>query len=214
MNVNLTSFIKYIGIFIIVSLLNSCSQSVTNVWDYYTKNNVEQHHAGSFSTSKTKLLYRHQESVNKAQLELIAYKSDTLKYLIIGSHKIAKAFFIYDSIYYFDVNDLYSNVRGNDFIRQLGDLSIFFTHIPANKCEAFLANIDKLKSDFMKGATPEGTVLYFDYNITDDVFVSIEKRNYLEQIENANTYLWVNKRKHIIKLDELVKAMQDFRLFN
>jgi hypothetical protein len=197
-----------------VILFSGCSNSVTNVYDYYIKNNLEHHETGKLINTRTKLLYRQQESVNKAQLELVAFKSDNVKYLVVGSHKIAKQFYLYDSLYYFDVNDLYTNVRGNDFIRQLGDLSIYFTHISVENCNTFIANVDKLKSEYNKGAPSEGSVSYFELTIQNDVFVSIEKKVFSDPLELATTTLWVGKRKHVIKLDDLIKAVQDFKNFN
>jgi len=197
-----------------IAFMSSCSESVTNVYDYYIKNNIETHKAGTISSSKTKLLYRNQESINKSQLELIAFKNDKMKCLVIGSHKIAKSFYINDSIYYFDVNDLYTNVRGNDFIRQLGDLSIFFTHVPMDKCDIFLANLDKLKSEYMKAAVMDGTSAFFDFAISSDVYFSIEKKFTTEYIENASTYVWVGKRKHKVNMDEFVNAIKELKSFN
>ena len=214
MKLNLHKTGTILSIVLMVTLFGACGRSVTNVYDYYIKNNIEQHEPGIVTSGRTKLLYRHEESVNKAQLELIAFKNDKMKCLVVGSHKVAKAFYIYDSIYYFDVNDLYSNVRGNDFIRQLGDLSIFFTYIPSDKCDAFLSNVDKLKSEYLKSAPSEGTSSNFDLSISGDVFVSMEKKFPAQLIENATTTLWVGKRKHTIKLDELIKAMQELKSFN
>jgi len=203
----------YITFFSFV-LLTSCSKSVTNVYDYYIQNNIVSHESGNIVTSKTKLLYRMQESVNKAQLELIAFKSDTMKCLVVGSHKVAKAFNLFDSTYYFDVNDLYSNVRGNDFIRQLGDLSIYFTNISLSNCNTFLKSVDKLKAEFNKAAPSENTHSHIDFSIQSDVFVSIEKKYYSQTLESAATTIWVGKRKHEIRFEDLIKAMQELKSFN
>jgi hypothetical protein len=201
-------------IIIVLALVASCAPSVTNVWDYYIKNNLENHVAGSSSTSKARLLYRKQEYPGKAQLELVAFKNESRKCLVVGSHKIAKAFYLNDSLYHFDVDNLYSNVRGNDFIRQMGDLSIYFTNIPADRCEAFLAGIDKLKSDFMKAAVSEGSVTYVDFPISSDVFVSFEKKSPTQLADESNIAVWVGKRRHEMKFADLVKAMQDLKSFN
>lgn len=195
-----------------VLLLGSCSMSVTNVWDYYVKNHVEHHKAGQSSMSKSKVLYRKQESPNKAQLELIAYKSDSMKCLVIGSHKIAKAFIIYDTLYHFDVNDLYSSVRGNDFIRQMGDLSIYFTHISASDCDALQKGIDGLRAKFGQAMLTAGATSYMDYAVSPEVFVSAEKTSASQQLKEVT--LWVGKRKHKMDADDLVKALQDFKSFN
>ncbi|MFI5221157.1 MAG: hypothetical protein ACHQK8_02440 [Bacteroidia bacterium] len=208
------ALLKNTAYLVVILLLASCGESVTNVYDYYIKNNIDRHEAGKILTGKSKLLYRHQEFSTKAQLELIAYNNGSTKCLVIGSHNVAKSFYIHDSIYYFNVNDLYSHVRGNDFIRQLGDLSIYFTYVSSQNCEAFMSNIDKLKSEYMKGMVMEKNLSHFDYAISDDVFVSIEKKNSAELLESAQTTLWVNRRKHVIKLDDLIKAMQEIKMYN
>jgi hypothetical protein len=204
--------LHYLLYIISVGFLSSCGTSTTTVWDYYVKNVVESHTEPGYNSSKTKVLYLQTEGVNKAQLELIAYKNDRDKFLVIGSHKVAKGFYLNDTLYNFDVTSLYSHVRGNDFIRQMGDLTIFFTHIDYKACEAFVNRIDKLKSDFMKGVPAEGSCLYYDLNISRDVFVSIEKKTVNQQPEEAN--IWVGRRKHTIKLDDLIKAMQELKSFN
>ena len=214
MKLNLSKIAKLCSVVSAITLLSACSQSVTNVYDYYIQNNVEQHDPGVVSASRTKLLYRDQELGSKAQLELIAFKNDRMKCLVVGSHKIAKAFYIHDTQYYIDVKDLYSNVRGNDFIRQLGDLSIFFTNIPSAQCDTFLVNVVKLKADYMKATPADGASANFDLSISSDVFVSLEKKSPTQSFESASATLWVGKRKHNIKLEELVKVMQNLKSFN
>lgn len=204
--------IKSLTILLAIAMLASCGSSVTNVWDYYIKNNMEQHREGETSSSKTRLLFRQQESPNKAQLEFIAYKTDSGKFLVIGSHKVAKEFMIKDSIYYFDVASIYSRVRGDDFIRQLGDLSIYFTHIPASACETFMQKWEGLKTRYNQATPGAGETMYFDYTIAEGVFVSLTKTD-ARQLPDECT-LWVGKRKHEVKTEDLVKVMSDLKFFN
>lgn len=191
--------------------MSSCGNSVTNVWDYYIKNNVEQHRIGQASTSKSKLLYRQQESVSKSQLELIAYKQDTLKYLVIGSHKVAKSFLIYDSIYHFDVSSIYSRVRGDDFIRQMGDLSIHFAHLPADLGERFTMAWPDIKNRYMQAKPGEGETVYIDYTLSSTIFLSFPKTAPVQ--EPAKCDLWVGRRKHEIRTEDLQKALADLKAF-
>ena len=194
-------------------LFTECSNTV-NVYDYYILNNLANHENGRISNSKVKMLYRKKELSNKAQLELIAFKTDSMKYLVIGSHKLAKAFYLQDSIYYFDVNEIYSNVRGNDFIRQLGDLSIYFTNIPMQNCNKFLSSVERLKAEFNRISFTDGARNHVDYTFQSDVFISIEKRSSSQEAESATTTIWVGKRKHTIDLEDLIKAIQDLKSFN
>jgi hypothetical protein len=197
--------------FILIAGIAACSSSVTNVYDYYIKNNVEKHIYGQTTESKSKLLYRKQESVNKSQLELVAFTQDSTKYLVIGSHKVAKPFMIYDSLYHFDVSDLYNRVRGNDFIRQLGDLSIFFAHIPAENCELFLSNWPDIKNKYMKAQSNTGEVVYIDYAFAHGIYFSFPKKSY--QAEPTSCDIWVGKRKHNISMNDLLKAFGELKAF-
>lgn len=194
------------------TVLASCSSSVTNVYDYYLKNEVEAHKAGQNSTSKSKLLLRVNERTNKAQIELVAFKRDSVKYLVIGSHKVAKSFYIHDSLYSFDVNDLYSRVRGDDFIRQMGDLSIFFTHIPAGRAAMLADAMSGLKAQYASARPGTGEVVYIDYTIAADIIFSLEKRTATEKPVECT--IWVGKRKHVIATADLEKALNDLKMFN
>lgn len=204
------AFLKF-GIIASAALLTACS-STTNVYDYYLKNVVETHQTGKSATSKSKLLLRGFEGTNKAQVELIAYKTGTEKYLVLGSHKVAKAFYIHDSLYHFDVTDLYSRVRGDDFIRQMGDLTVFFTHIPAANADAFLTALPNLKTDYAALQPGKGEVAYVDYALAGDVVLTFEKHSATQQMKDC--IIWIGKRKHEISVNELTKALTELKAFN
>jgi len=203
--------ISKFGIIAVVAQLSACS-STTNVYDYYLKNVLEKHEAGKSATSKSKLLLRSFESTNKAQVEFIAFKTDTEKYLVLGSHKVSKSFYIKDSLFQFDINDLYSRVRGGDFIRQMGDLNIFFTHIPAAKALAFLSVWPSFKNDYNALKPAFGEVAYLDYAIVTDVVLSFEKKSITQQPNNCN--IWIGKRKHTVSMVDLTKALTALKAFN
>lgn len=193
-----------------VATLTACS-STTNVYDYYLKNVMDRHQVGEQSASKSKLLLRDFERVNKAQVELVAYKSDSSRYLVIGSHKVAKAFYLHDSLYHFDVADLYSRVRGDDFIRQMGDLSIYFTHIPAEQALTFLEALPQLKTKYASLKPVSGVTEYVDFTIASDVVVSFCKTSPTQQPNEC--VLWVGKRKHELSLQDLVNALNQLKTF-
>ena len=203
--------IKRLFLLTIVSVLVSCGHSVTNVWDYYIKNNVEVHVQDSVTITKSQMLYRVGESVTKSQLEFIAFKQDTQKYLVIGSHKIAKTFWINDTVYAFDVKSLYSKVRGDDFIRQLGDLNIYFTHVPMENIEKFLNYLPIFKTTFKATRPVKNETVYIDYQLSPTVYISCPKSN------NANNpsdvVLWVGKRKHLTNMSRIIDIMNDMRAF-
>lgn len=194
-----------------VATLTACS-STTNVYDYYLKNVMDNHRTGEQTTSKSKLLLREFERVNKAQFELVAYKSDSTRYLVIGSHKVAKAFYLHDSLYQFDVADLYSRVRGDDFIRQMGDLSIYFTHIPSEQALTFLDALPQLKTKYASLKPAAGVTEYVDYTIAPDVVVSFSKTSPSQQ--PTSCVLWIGKRKHTLDTQTLVNAMNQLKMFN
>jgi hypothetical protein len=203
--------ISKFGIIAVAALLSACS-STSNVYDYYLKNVIEKHEAGKSATSKSKLLLRGFENTNKAQVEFIAFKTDTSKYLVLGSHKVVKSFYIQDSLYHFDVADLYSRVRGDDFIRQLGDLNIFFTHIPAANAVSFLSVWPILKNEYNVLKPTAGEVAYLDYAITTDVVLSFEKKSLTQQPKDCN--IWIGKRKHTVSIVELIKVLTALKAFN
>lgn len=197
----------------ILFLLSSCGSSVTNVWDYYVTNEVIVHKSGENSVYKKKLLLREQERVNKSQLELIAVKQDSNAFLVIGSHKVAKSFMIKDSVYAFDVTDLYSRVRGSDFIRQMGDLNIYFTHVPAVKVNEFLANYELLKKQYADATVAKGATTQVDFYLAYNVFVSFEKTK-AGQLLPSNCTLWAGKRKHEMSTKDLLKVLNEVKEFN
>jgi hypothetical protein len=192
--------------------LTSCGSKVTKVWDYYVTNEVVVHKENQTAVSSRKLLFQKVEKVNKSQLDLVAVKQDSNAYLVIGSHKISKQFFIHDSLYSFDVADLYSRVRGEDFIRQMGDLSIYFTHVPKEKCNEFLATLDQMKKQYADAKVTKGSVTQIDFYFVHNVFVSLEKEKANQKPINCN--IWVGRRKHEVAIKDLVKAFTELKNFN
>ncbi|MCU0422925.1 MAG: hypothetical protein MUC81_08960 [Bacteroidia bacterium] len=196
-----------IGILSIL-LISACS-STTNVYDYYIRNVVESHQTGQLSTGSTKLLFRKIENPSKAQLELVYFKNDTNKVLVFGSHKVVKSFYLQDSVYYFDVTDLYNKVRGDDFIRQMGNLNIFFTHVPAAAIEKFLADWPSIKQSYTMLKPMKETTEEITYAIAYDVMVSFSKTQLGQKPDKA--VLWIGKRKHEINTDELIAVFTAFQ---
>jgi hypothetical protein len=193
------------------SLLSSCGSSTTNVWDYYVVNEVIKHKEGETAVSQKKLLHRQKESPSKAQLEMIVVKQDDKAYLVLGSHKIAKSFYINDSLYTFSVTDIYSRVRGNDFIRQMGDLSIYFTHVPATKVVDFLNGLDNIKKQYADMQVPKGATGQVDFYLSHNVYVSMEKKQAGQT--PSKCILHVGKRRHYISLKELTGIFNQVKAF-
>lgn len=191
--------------------VTACS-SVTNVYDYYITNVVTKSHEAQTSTTKTKLVLRETEGNKKAQLEFILFKQDSSVSLVVGSHKVAKAFYIHDSLYQFDVADLYSRVRGDDFIRQMGDLSVFFTHIPASKVIAFLDEMPNIKQKYAAITPQKDVTEYLNYTIASDLIISFPKSKAGQQ--PAECVVWVGKRKHELATAQVVNALNYIRTFN
>lgn len=193
------------------TLLTSCGSKVTSVWDYYVTNEVVVHKPHETSVSRRKLLLQAVESRNNSQLDLVAVKQDTNAYLVIGSHKISKQFYIHDSLYSFDVADLYSRVHGTDFIRQMGDLSIFFTHVPQEKVVEFLASLDSMRKQYAEAKVSKGSVTQIDFYFVHNVFVSLEKEKDGQKPTMCN--LWVGRRKHEVAIKDLVAAFTELKNF-
>lgn len=195
----------------VLFLLPSCGSSVTNVWDYYVTNEVIVHTPKQTTVSKRKLLLRVNEGATKSQLDLVAVRQDSLAYLVIGSHKVAKSFYFNDSLYSFNVTDLYSRVRGNDFIRQMGDLSIFFTHVPAARVNEFMVNLETMRKAYQDAKVTPGATTQVDFYFSHNVFISFEKTRANQK--PTKCFIWVGRRKHQVDTDDLQKAFAELQNF-
>lgn len=194
-----------------IFLISSCGSSVTNVWDYYVTNEVIVHKQNQTSISKRKLIHRENDGSNKSQLDLVAVRQDSMSYLVIGSHMVAKSFYFNDSLYSFNVNDLYSNVRGNDFIRQMGDLSIFYTHVSAERVTEFLSNFDRMRKAYQDAKVVKGATTQLDFYFSHNVFISFEKTSANQK--PSKCYVWVGRRKHQVDTDDLQEAFAELKNF-
>ncbi len=197
--------------FLFMALLSSCGNSVTNVWDYYMKNNVEVHKVSGITSSKSKMLYRKNES-SLCQLEFIAYRQDSSRYLIIGSHLVGKSFYINDSLYSFDVRSLYSRAKGNDMIRQMGDLSVYFTHVPGERVDDFLRDWTELRATYKTTKPGNDQTVYIDYALSGNVYMSFPKKG--NRDNPSDCIVWVGRRKHEMTVSSLLKVMNEIKMFN
>lgn len=197
-------------LFSAVALLASCA-GVTNVYDYYQTNVIDQHTKGVATTTSSKLLLRLNEGATKAQFELIAYKSDTVNYLIWGSHKIVKAFKQNGNPVSYDITDLVTPVNA-DGTPHKGNLSIFFTHVPAADALAFLDTLPALKTQYLALKPGKGQVLYVNYALANDVVISFPKKSVTQQ--PIDCVVWVGKRKHQMPTGQLTWALNNLRTFN
>lgn len=204
--------LKYTLLFCVASVFASCGNSITQVWDYYIKNGVEVHKQDAITITKSELLYRKSEKVSKAQLEFVAFKQDDAKYLVIGSHKVAKNFYIHDTLYAFDVVSLYNKVRGDDFIRQMGDLSIYFTHIPYENIQKYLENETMLLDTFSVNRPTKSETVYIDYQLSPTVYISLPKTGGAKR--PSDMVLWVGHRKHEMSYSTFKKILNEVKEFN
>ena len=115
-------------------------------------------------------------------------------------------------MYAFDVTDLYSRVRGNDFIRQMCDLNIHFTHIPVAKVNEFLANYELLKKQFADASVAKGASTNIDFYLDYNVFVSFEKTKAGQALPSHCT-VWSGKRKHEIGTKDLLMVLNEVKNF-
>mgnify|MGYP000087108174 CR=1 FL=1 len=193
-----------------VALITSCG-GVTNVYDYYQTNVIDQHTKGVTQSTSSKLLLRLNEGASKAQFELIAYKSDSAKYLILGSHKMVKSINQNGNSTNYDVTDLITPIN-EDGVPHKGKLSIFFTHIPADDALAFIDALPALKTQYLALKPGKGQVMYVNYTMANDVVISFPKKSANQQ--PIDCVVWVGKRKHQLPTGQLTWALNNLRTFN
>ncbi|TAE81343.1 MAG: hypothetical protein EAY81_09860 [Bacteroidetes bacterium] len=190
-------------------LLTSCSNSIVQVYDYYILNGVEQRPDSAVaSSSSSRLLFRDQESASKAQFELVAYKKDTLKYLIFGSHAIGKSAKINNEQYHFKITDVYSSISDKEDAKQLGDMSITFAHVDALTIQQLIDNLVELKARFAAAKVAKGEVVNIEYNLSKEVVLSWQKK-YVSDRPGV-CYIWVNNRKNSIHMVDFEQALKAF----
>ncbi len=198
----------------VVMLLSSCSSSsVTNVWDYYVTNEVVQHRPGETAVSYRKLLYQEVDKTGKSQLDMIMVKQDSTVTLVLGSYKMSALFVIKDSTYAFGLNDLYSRDKGDDLVGKAGDLTVFFTQIPASKCIEFLDSAESFKRQFTEAKVTNKATTHLDFYFSSNVFMSIDKDKQNDGVPSKCT-LWVGRRKHILSIKEFARVLNEVKNFN
>ena len=193
-----------------VALMTSCG-GVTNVYDYYQTNVIDQHSKGATQSTSSMLLLRINEGSSKAQFELIAYKSDSAKFLIWGSHKMVKSVKQNGNTASYDVDDLNTPIN-EDGTPHKGNLSIFFTHIPAEDAYAFLDAWPALKTQYLGLKPSKGQVIYVNYTLANDIVISFPKKSVNQQ--PVDCVVWVGKRKHQMPTGQLTWALNNLRTFN
>ena len=193
-----------------VALITSCA-GVTNVYDYYQTNVIDQHTKGETQSTSSKLLLRLNDGPSKAQFELIAYKSDTTKYLICGSHKMVKSVKQNGNTTSYDVADLITPINA-DGTPHKGNLSIFFTHVPVADALAFLDALPGLKTQYLGLKPSKGQVMYVNYTLANDIVISFPKKSVNQQ--PVDCVVWVGKRKHQMPTGQLTWALNNLRTFN
>lgn len=193
-----------------VALITSCAGE-TNVYDYYQTNVIDQHTKGATQNTSSKLLLRINEGPSKAQFELIAYQSDSEKYLILGSHKMVKSVKQNGSTVSYDVDELNTPVHA-DGTPHKGKLSIFFTHIPVADALSFLDALPALKTKYLALKPSKGQVMYVNYTLANDIVISFPKKSITQQ--PVDCVVWVGKRKHQLPVGQLTWALNNLRTFN
>ncbi len=193
-------------------LLASCSRSVVNVYDYYVMNGIENRQDSAMaSTSACRVLYNKQQSTSLAQFELVAYKKDTLRYLIFGSYVLGKSAKINNQQYHFTVTDLYSGISDKEQAKQQGDLSVTFAHVDLARAAQLLNELPDLKARFNAAKPAKFETMRIEYNLSKEVLLSLEKNSIKDK--PLVWQVWVNGRKNVISMFELEKALKSFVVY-
>lgn len=193
-----------------MALLASCSGTAVSVYDQYIKSGIRQRNTGESSSSSRKLLMLENDK-QYGQLELAAFKTDSGKFLVVGSIKQARTFYIHDSAYTFDVSTLYDKKSSPELSAQAGQLSIHYTHIDAGMASAFYTALMGMKQKYTQAAPGKDEVISFDYTLSPDLVISLEK-TYKTQHPTRCT-IWVARRKHVVQTAALEQALENLKLF-
>jgi hypothetical protein len=157
------------------------------------------------------VLYNKQQSTSQSQFELIAYKKDTLRYLIFGSYVLGKSAQINNQQYHFTITDLYSGISDKEQAKQQGDLSITFAHVDLARASQLLNDIPDLRARFNAAKPAKSETMRIEYNLSKEVSLSLEKNSPKDKL--LVWQVWVNGRKNEISLFELEKALKSFVVY-
>lgn len=189
----------------------SCA-SKYNLYDYYQKHAIDTVNSGSTLTTKSKLLLRDYDKNTEAQLEFVAYRSDSAKYLIVGSQKLTKSVKVNDQVYQYGYKELFPKQTDEAIIHANSDFTIYYTHVSWASANAFLDTLPALKQMYSYLMPGNGEIMYVDYALSPDVRISLPKTKVGQQ--PVNCIVWVGKRRHYITLGQITFALNNIRTFN
>lgn len=194
-----------------ITFMASCAPQY-NLYDYYQAHTIDQVNAGETNQAKSKLLMRDYDGKAQAQLELIAYKTDSAKYLVVGSQKITKNVDVKGQVFQMGVSEVYPKVKDEAVIRMIGDYTVYYTHISWEDATKFMEAMAGIKQAYAAMKPANGEVMYLDYAISSDVRISFSKSSPNQQ--PTECVLWVGKRRHFVVTGMLMDAMNYMRTFN
>ncbi|MCC7533563.1 MAG: hypothetical protein IT246_06440 [Bacteroidia bacterium] len=194
-----------------IMLVYSCSTSVS-ISDYYQNNTIDKNNTNKTSVSKSIMLYKNSSSSSNSTLEMIAYKSDETKYLIIGSRKTAKELKNNEQSYQVGINEIYPKMKEEEEIRAYSDYSVYYTNLSADVAIALADSLPAIKSAYTTLTPGYGQTMYLNYNVSKDLRISIPKKSPTER--PSKCILWVGGRKHTMSIDYLTTTLEKFRHFN
>lgn len=196
-------FISFIAL-----LFTSCSKSIVDVYDYYVINGVEQRPDSAVtSVSNARLLFR-DKTAGSSQFELVAFKKDTMKYLILGSHVFGKSAKINNEQYHFNITDVYTGISDKEQTKQLGDMSVTFAHVDAATIKQLIDALVDIKARFAAAKVAKGEVVNIEYNLSKEVVLSWKKKYVSDR--PSTCYVWVNNRKNTINMVDFEQALKAF----
>jgi hypothetical protein len=118
---------------------------------------------------------------------------------------------IHDSLFAIDITKLYPDVKGEDFVNQKGDLSVYFAHIPSSAIDTFMSKWADIRASYRTIPPVAGQVTYVDYALSDDVVLSFPKTG--KQEAPKRCYIWIGKRKQEVDIASLIKVFTDLKAF-
>lgn len=173
----------------LIIIFSSCMQT-RYVTEKYIKKNIEIHNPGKFSSIKLYSIYKgFTDKSQNSYLELTGYKYEDKKELVIAADK------------YFKARSKY-----------LGDnttiVEIVFIELNIEQCKSIVENHKILLNKIKEVKPKRNEVVYQDYSVSDDLFISFRKKKGHGNPTILN--LWIQGDKFSINSDLIIDNFEKF----
>lgn len=178
----MTKLTAILFIALIVSI-TSC-ETTRNITTKYIKNEIEKHVPGQVSELSTLHLLLYGDRALNSYLEMCAVKYNGEKLLVIASDRYV------------------SNKAETNIINYT-----YFKIMTVKECEDVMIQSRSIWKQSGEKKGKNGEVMYIDYTIQKDLFLSVGKRG---GATSRYYSIWVDKRKHVIEGEKFLRAIRKF----